>query len=131
MQAAARPKTSAMAQSPRPQSQGHFAPLFVADVNEPLHRTHEERLLRAQILKINSMMRKRHEVDFAYWVRQRLGSASAAAAYMEDQGLTKRGGAPARKGKHRSSSARRTRPLSARPLNEAELNAAARPNEEL
>lgn len=86
-------------------------------------------MLRAQILKINSMMRKRHERDFAQYVQQRLGSAAAAAAYLEEQGVAKRGGVSAKKGKRCSSSARCSRPLSARPLNEAELNE-ARPNDE-
>lgn len=89
-----------------------------------MYRTSEERLLRAQILKINALMRKRHESDFVQYVRQRMSSTEAATAYLEEQGFfLKRGGKPssASKGK-RCSSARRARPLSARPLNEAELN---------
>ena len=99
-------------------------PLFVADVSEPLYRTNEERLLRAQILKINALMRKWHESDFAQYVRQRMGSAEAATSYLEEQVFhLKRGGNPSSAGKgKRSSTARRARPLSARPLNEAELN---------
>lgn len=97
--------------------------VHIPNINDPLFRTAEERLVRAQILRINKLMRQKAEAEFVLYIKQRIGVEAEAQAFLESQGLSRCGKAAKRKAKPKGNgSPGRARPLSARPLTELELN---------
>ena len=81
-------------------------------------RSESEQIFRAQVLRINHLMRAVHDRQWRDFVRNRVGDAAAAA--LESQGFF-RSRRSQKKASRRASPTRRSSPTS-RPLSELELN---------